>query len=517
MSDNKKTRILYMDDDTGLARLFQKRLEREGYAVDLAHNGEEGIALHGKALYDVIVVDYNMPVATGLDVIRTLASKGDIPPVIMLTGAGNEKIAAEAMKLGAYDYMVKDVEMGYLELLPVVIEQAMSKRQLIIEKQQMEVELLKARKLESVGILAGGIAHDFNNLLTAIMGNISLAKMHLSPGDRIYDMLDKAEHASMRAGDLTNQLITFSKGGTPFKKTVLIGELIKSVAHFSLSDSDVSSRFDIPADLLPVEIDESQIRQVIHNMIVNAEEAMPNGGTIHISAENIVIAGGEGLPLEEGKHLKISIKDQGIGIHEDNLHRIFDPYFTTKEMGSCKGMGLGLSICYSIVKNHRGHILVESQVGAGTAFHIYLPVSQNMPEAHREAPEKPLVGRGLVLMMDDEQSVRDVAGEMLRRIGYRVEFAKEGKEAIVLYSNALKSGQAFDAVILDLTVHEGMGGKETIINLLEIDPSVRAIVSSGHSSDPVVSEFRQYGFKGVVSKPYKIRDLSDMLSKVMDT
>ena len=245
----------------------------------------------------------------------------------------------------------------------------------ITERKKMEEELLKAKKLESVGTLAGGIAHDFNNLLQVILGSISLAKMYVDSDDKIYRFLDTAEKVSMRASDITKQLITFSRGGTPVKRTMYIGEFIKNTVHLSLSGSNVMYKFHIADDLSPVDIDEGQFRQVIHNMVINAGEAMPDGGTLIVVAENIAIDLAEDIPLKDGKYIKMSISDSGIGIPAENISTIFDPFFTTKEMGSQKGMGLGLTASYSIIKSHEGLITVESELGVGSTFNIHLPAS----------------------------------------------------------------------------------------------------------------------------------------------
>jgi PAS domain S-box-containing protein len=259
----------------------------------------------------------------------------------------------------------------------------------VTERKKMEEEILKAKKLESVGTLAGGIAHDFNNLLQAILGSISLAKMHVDPGDKVHKFLDTAEKVSMRASDITRQLITFAQGGAPVKRTMYIGEFIKNTVHFFLSGSNVTAKFHIASDLTPVDIDEGQIRQVIHSMVSNATEAMPEGGILTIASENVDIDVTEELPLKEGKYAKVTLSDCGSGIPGENISRIFDPFFTTKEMGSQKGTGLGLAISYSIVKNHNGLITVESEVGIGTTLHIYLPASKRDIATEESAKEEP--------------------------------------------------------------------------------------------------------------------------------
>jgi len=383
----------------------------------------------------------------------------------------------------------------------------------ITESKKMEEELQKAQKLESLGILAGGIAHDFNNILTAITGNISLAKMYAKPGLEIFDILTEVEKAALRAKNLTKQLLTFSKGGTPIKKTMPIAKLIKDSASFALSGSNIRCEFSISNNLWLVGADEGQISHVVNNLIINAQQAMPEGGIISISAENIKIGSGPLIPLRDGKYVKISIQDQGIGIPEEHLQKIFDPYFTTKQEGS----GLGLATAYSIIKKHDGHIAAESKLGVGTTFHIYLPASEEKIPTIKDKMEVPstIRDRGKVLVMDDDEIVRIVVGRMLGQCGYEADFAEDGAEAIELYKKAKESGEPFDAVIIDLIIPAGMGGKEVIKKLLEIDPDIKAIVSSGYSEDPLMADFKGYGFREALAKPYELPDLRQVLHRVI--
>jgi CheY-like chemotaxis protein len=371
----------------------------------------------------------------------------------------------------------------------------------------MEEELLRVEKLESIGILAGGIAHDFNNILTAILANIALAKMHPNAVDQSFERLVKAEKAALRAKDLTQQLLTFSKGGTPIKKTVSIAELIKESTSFALRGSNVRCEFSILDDLWPVEVDEGQMSQVINNLIINADQAMPEGGIIKVSAENMTVGAEEVLPLREGKYVKISIDDQGIGIPEEHLQKIFDPYFTAKQ----KGSGLGLATTYSIIKRHDGYITVDSKLGVGTTFYIYLPASEKELLTKKDTEEIPLVGKGKILVMDDEEMIRDAGGGILSHLGYEVEFARDGAEAIEIYKQAKESDQPFDVVIIDLTIPGAMGGKEAIQKLLVIDPEIKAIVSSGYSNGSIITDFKQYGFSAILPKPYEVKELSKTL------
>ncbi|MEW5803345.1 MAG: MASE3 domain-containing protein [bacterium] len=383
----------------------------------------------------------------------------------------------------------------------------------VTERKHMEVELQRVQKLESLGILAGGIAHDFNNLLTAIVGNLSLMDKYIQPASRASETLDAVKKASQKAKHLTHQLLTFSKGGAPIKKTASVSELIKDTAGFSLSGSRTRCDISLPDDLWWAEIDEGQIGQVINNLLINADQAMPEGGIITIRAENVMVRASDGLPLKEGRYIRIAVRDQGTGIPCEYLHKIFDPFFTTKP----KGNGLGLAITYSIVKKHGGHITVESKAGTGTVFSIYLPASEKELFIVRGVVEQEsiITGQGRVLVMDDQPSIRETTGQILSDLGYEVELAAEGNEVIELYVQAKKSGHPFDALILDLTIPGGMGGDEAIRKLREIDPQVKAIVSSGYSNDPIMSEFREYGFREVVAKPYEINELSKVLSKVL--
>jgi PAS domain S-box-containing protein len=379
----------------------------------------------------------------------------------------------------------------------------------ITERKRMEVELLKVEKLESVGILAGGIAHDFNNILTSISGNISMAKMLVKPGHKIFDLLISAETASVRAQGLTMQLLTFAKGGTPVKETASIQKLIRESSLFVVQGSKSGCEFQMAEDLWPVEADLGQISQVISNIVINANQAMPEGGIIRITAENLMPEKIHEIPVKPGRYIRISIKDQGVGIVEKHLSKIFDPYFTTKQTGS----GLGLATTYSIIKKHNGHISVDSLPGAGTTFDIYLPASDKEIPVKEEALL--LTGRGKILIMDDDELLKELADEMLNMLGYESEFAKDGDEAVEMYKKAMASEKPYDAVILDLTIPGSMGGEEVIKILLNIDPEVKAIVFSGYSEGEVMSNFRKYGFKGMMPKPFDAYALGKALNDVL--
>lgn len=386
----------------------------------------------------------------------------------------------------------------------------------ITKIKQMEEERLKAHKLEALGFLAGGIAHDFNNLLTAIWGNISLAKMNAGGDEETVEVLNKAENASKRAKYLANQLLTFSKGGVPIKRVASISDLIKESIEFVSGGANIHFKFSFPDDLYLVDIDGGQINHVIHNLAMNAIQAMPGGGEIQIHCENVKISKKNGLPLRNGKYVKISVVDHGVGIRQRDLSKIFDPYFTPQKFGNRKGSGLGLAISYSIVRKHGGLITVDSRQGQGTTFEVYLPASSRamLPaEVHSAGTE---VRGTRVLVMDDEVILRQLSSEFLTKLGYQVSTAADGKEAIDLYKDAFNDRKPFAAVVMDLTVPGGMGGKEAIQELRKFDPNIRAIVASGYSNSPVMSNFKHFGFKEVITKPFSLSELNHVLKKVLN-
>ncbi|OPY79488.1 MAG: Sporulation kinase E [Syntrophorhabdus sp. PtaU1.Bin153] len=389
----------------------------------------------------------------------------------------------------------------------------------ITSRKQIEEELLIMRNLESIGTLAGGIAHDFNNLLTAVTGYIALARISLSSGNDASQLLSAAERISMKGKELTQKLITFSKGGAPIKKLINPDELIRQSTGTVLTGPAIRFEYSFPDDLRPIEGDEAQIRQVIHNIVLNSKEAMPDGGTIKIGATNVTLGSEDSILLPHGHYVKISVEDEGMGIKEEDLPRIFDPYFSTKGMGARKGMGLGLAVVYSIVKKHNGHITVQSLPGQGTTVHIHLP-AHSEPTVLAESPKASESGdrpRGRVLFMDDEEYIRDIGGRLILHLGYHVTTAGDGAEAVALYKDALASDEPFHAVILDLSVKNGIGGEEAFRRILSVDPHVNAIISTGYTDDPLIVNFADHGFKGAIIKPYKIEELADALQRVAPT
>ena len=525
----------YLEREIGMRKLTERALatEKEQLAVTLRSIGEGVITADTEGRIFLMnetaekLTGWSQEAAQGRlfdDVFRSIDENSDLPPQsplqsinqsedainleeqrILTSTDGTERIVALS---GA---PIRDKENTVVGIVVVFRD--------ITEKRKLEEELLTVRKLESVGTLAGGIAHDFNNLLAVILGNISFAKMLSEPASKVYERLIDAESATLRGKDLTYRLLTFSRGGEPLKRVMALKGIVKDVVKLSLSGSNVKCTFNLSSDLDSVEIDEGQIRQVIHNIVMNARESMPAGGKITVRAQNITLGAQDAVPLPDGDYVELSIADHGRGIAEEDLPRIFDPYFSTKEMGSAKGMGLGLAICFSIIKNHNGFISAESQPGTGTTIHVYLPALKQRVET--VAPKEETVmeipmaeaSRGKILLMDDEEELRQVTGQMLRHLGFEVHFAADGAGAVEQYLAALSSPKPFEVVIMDLTIPGGMGGVETISELSKKDPGIRAIVTSGYTNE--INDFEQYGFKGAIAKPFNISELSGLLDKII--
>ncbi|MCP4213985.1 MAG: PAS domain S-box protein [bacterium] len=378
----------------------------------------------------------------------------------------------------------------------------------ITERQKMEEELLKAQKLESIGILAGGIAHDFNNVLTAVLGNITLAKKLAGEDHKILKRLENAEKASNRTKELIQKLVTFATGGTPIRKVTVIDNLLINTIGFTLAGSNVKPEFSIKDGLWPVNIDESQVAQAVNNVVLNGVEAMLDGGSLEVTAENYRQLEGCKHPPDPGDYVKVTIRDNGVGISPLNMTKIFDPYFSTKEDGS----GLGLTSSYSIVRKHGGHMEVESFLNEGTTVSVFLPASEDEVE---EVGQLDYQKDARILIMDDCREVRETAGDILQHEGFRVDFALDGAEAIDMFQKSLTSGDTFDLIIMDLTIPGGMGGKDAVREVKKISPNVRVIVSSGYSNDPVMAFHLRYGFSGIVSKPYIDDELVQTVKRVL--
>lgn len=393
----------------------------------------------------------------------------------------------------------------------------------VTEKKELEQDLVRSQNLESLGILARGIAHEYNNILTATLGYISLAKAILGKGSKILPKLKKAEDAGLRAKEVSYRLFTFSKGGEPQKRRSSIVKTLRQAVDNILKEPAITTSWHIDDDLWPVIFDPNQVLLAAGNILKNAAEASGKSGLIEIKVNNSSIPGKDPSAIKRGNYIEISITDQGNGIPEDNQDKIFDPYFTTKENAE----GIGLTTAYSIIRKHGGWIGVKSNKnrgGGGTTVTFLLPaaVAISSPKITTVSifgtgkGDKPFTEKKKkILVMDDEDLVREIAGEMLEFLGYEAIFAEDGEEALELYRSTIQSGDFFEAVILDLVIPAGMGGKTCVRKLLEIDPGVKAIVSSGYSDDPVIADYQDYGFRGVLPKPYQIHELRDILENLV--
>jgi PAS domain S-box-containing protein len=384
----------------------------------------------------------------------------------------------------------------------------------VTERTQMEEAVQRSRNLESLGVLAGGLAHDFNNLLAAVLSNIELVKDNIDSDTESQEMLTHAETACLRARNLTAQLLTFSKGGEPLKKTTSMEKLMRNTCDFMLSGSNVRCKYDIAENLNPGKVDKQQMEQVFQNLLMNAKEAMPEGGTIKLKAANFKADGLGTFPLNQGEYVKILIEDDGTGITEDILPRVFEPYFSTKQKAGRQGTGLGLAICHSVVTKHGGLISVQSKLNKGTSFKIYLPAALQESEKYEgryELEKTPSDRAARILLMEDDEALIWVGEKILRRMGHRVDSTRNGSEAVELFIKARERGDAFDLVILDLTIRGGMGGQKTMGKLIEIDPDVKAIVVSGYADDPVMANYKEFGFKAAIAKPYTITKFSKVI------
>jgi PAS domain S-box-containing protein len=447
-----------------------------------------------------------MNVESGLETVLPVkeivesGSLAEIPPQTMLKGRADRTRLVEGRMAPVADSTSKRV--GAVFVLRDVTE-----------RQRMEEKLQSAARMESVGMLAGGIAHDFNNILTAVLANLTLLQLDLAGMPEEANLLDEAVRATKRAGELTLQLLTFAKGGDPVRAAVLLDEVIREAATFALRGSGVRSEFGMPDGLRAANVDRAQISQVIQNLAMNANQAMPGGGTLRIAAANERIAAGAHPVLAEGDYIRITVSDTGSGIPPEQIGKIFEPYFTTR----AQGRGLGLATVFSIVKRHQGHIEVSSVVGRGSVFTIWLPAAPVPRPAPARAGAAAGIGRGRrVLFMDDEAPILKMAEKLMTRLGLEFASASDGEEAIKRYRAAKESGRPFDLVVMDLTIPGGMGGKEAISILREIDPGVRAIVSSGYSSDLAMADFRKHGFRGMVAKPYDITELASVVRDVLN-
>ena len=489
---------LSLQNDKALFEAFLSKNATGGAYPDAA----EGSRLSLTGVYELIFDNFGKPSAYRIN----LRTAGDISVLQRPSWLTRGRILAVAGAL-----MV-----GVLLFIAWVAVLRRQVREQVKRESRLEAELQRASKLESLGLLAGGIAHDFNNLLTAVIGNLSLARLDATVDtESTMESLRAAEKAAARAKDLTQQLLTFAKGGSPIQAAVLLPDIVREVAEFALSGSKVRCRFDIANDLWPANVDRGQIGQVVQNIVINAMQAMPEGGVIDISIQNSLVGAELGRVLVPGRYVLLVFTDHGEGILPENIERVFDPYFTTKKGGN----GLGLATVHSIVKKHLGHISAESEPGKGTTFRVWLPAAEGVPTSGQPKLESAAGREGgaaaRILFMDDEQPIRQLGCSILGRAGYEVTAVSDGTEAVNEYAAGLRDGRPFSVVILDLTIPGGMGGRQTIEQLRKLDPAVRAIVSSGYSNDSILSNYKAHGFMGMVSKPYENVDLTVAVEAVL--
>ncbi len=386
----------------------------------------------------------------------------------------------------------------------VLVFRDMTEKQKFLEKTQ------NMQRLESLGVLAGGIAHDFNNLMGGVFGYIDMA-LEETKEKNVKAYLSESMAALERARALTSQLLTFAKGGAPHQKVTSLFPFVQDTARFALSGSNVTLDFDVQEDLWYANVDQGQIGQVIDNIIINAQQAMPNGGCIRVTARNITFDRAGSLVMIPGDYVHLSIQDQGIGIAPEIISHIFDPFYTTKS----KGHGLGLATCYSIIKRHEGYIDVESQPGKGSNFNIYLPADHRTSEQKKSSAKVELTGSGTIIVMDDEDMICDLSSAMLKQFGYKVLCAKNGEEALAIFSRERSAGRLISGLLLDLTIPGAMGGKDTVREIRKVDPDIPVFVVSGYADDPIMKKPGDYGFTASICKPFRRSEIADMLRRYL--
>ena len=506
--DSVNDAIFVMDIETGTLLEVNRRM-REMFGYEEADEAEI-------LRLDIDDLSLGIPPYTSRDAMRSIAKAARGEPQLIEWRAKHRSGRIFWVEVS----LLKIVIRGNVRMLAVIRD--------IENKKMMEDDLLNTKKMEAIGVLAGGIAHDYNNLLAVIMGNVELVKSKIEPSDPCRNYLQKTMSAAKLAEELTKKLIAFSSGGSSVKRTFQVDDLVKSSVSLALSGSSVHCEFSFPDDLWSINVDFSQMTQAIANIVHNSREAMQDGGLLKVSAENTELHSGwkaTGLELKRKRFVKITIRDQGSGVSAEHLPSIFEPYFSTKERGADRGIGLGLPIAYSIIRKHNGQIDVESLPGKGTVVIVYLPAVEEKFEEKkapdRKMPEQDVLPFGPgkwrplnILVMDDEEMVRETIREILEQIGHRSVPAGHGAEAIELYFDAMKSGQFFDAVFLDLTIKDGMGGIETITRLKDMNPGVIAFVCSGYSDDPVMKKFEEFGFSGAFTKPFSKEEIEKVLERV---
>jgi CheY-like chemotaxis protein len=513
---SSKGRILIVDDESVNREVLCRRLHREGYRPTGVHSGRAALQILRNESFDAVLLDIKMPEMSGIEVLQALRIDPELRhiPVIMLSGVTDVERVAQCIELGAEDYLPKPINSVLLR----------ARLGACLEKKRVADELLRASKLQSLGVLAGGLAHDYNNMLTAVLGNLSLIRNRANLPPAALPAIEEAERGAARAQELTRYLLTFAEGGAPMKQILQPKRLIEETSAFVLLGSNVQGEFHITEDLWRTEADPNQFIQVINHLVLNAVEASPGSGRIVLRAENVSTPHEPIRHLPAGDYLRVSVQDFGAGIASEHMPRIYDPFFTTKK----QARGLGLAAAYSVIQRHGGHITVNSTLGSGTTVTFYLPAlrppasgpGEASPTATVETPRPDgtattrSVVRKRVLVMDDEEAIRLLTETMLGMLGYDVVTAPDGDAALAAHAAAREAGQPFDLTVMDLTIPNGMGGKEAMRRLREKDTEIRAIVSSGYSNDPVMARYLDHGFDGVLPKPYVLNDLISVLAQL---
>ena len=541
-ADPKKIEILLLEDNGVDVDLVSEHLESSklDFNISIATRLADGVEQLEKRRFDVVLLNLILPDSRGIDTLLATIEASRDEAIIALTDTDEEALSLEALKFGAQDYLNKyrlnSDDLRRSILFAIERSNLLRSREAhseeiqcrdatvsgITKQKKAEDEIFKSEKIESISLLAGGIAHDFNNMLTAILGNISMIRIDLDEGHQHSAKLVAAEKAALQARLLTQQLLAFSKGGAPSLEVTTVSEMVQECAQFILRGSKVKCSIEKEDGLWPVDADKGQISQVVNNLIINANQAMPGGGEIRIRMSNLHVRQAEVPALKSGDYVCIEVRDEGTGISPQNLKKIFDPYFTTKRTGN----GLGLASSYSIVTTHKGTITVDSSIGQGSIFRVYLAKStqqasgKSIPSEAKKnetVREKIHRGKGRILVMDDMEAMMAVAGEILTVLGYDVEYATDGNEAIKAYKAAKDEGNPFDACVFDLTVPGGMGGEEAANVLIDYDPNLVAIASSGYTSSDVMSDYKNSAFRAVLPKPYRIKEMSDILHELLNS